>query len=84
MKNFKKVIAIILCVVTIIGGFTLMVSAKEEIGGEGWVELVCDTDQKVTFNLLLSIMLLTIVEPFSFSISAFWRLIRSRAALAVI
>lgn len=50
MKNFKKVIAIILCVVTIIGGFTLMVSAKEEIGGEGWVELVCDTDQKVTFN----------------------------------
>lgn len=51
MKNFKKVIAIILCIAAIIGGFTLIVSAKEEIGGEGWVELVCDTDQKVTFSV---------------------------------
>lgn len=51
MRRFKRIIAIVLCAATIISGFALMASAEEEVGGEGWVELVCDTDQEVSFSV---------------------------------
>lgn len=50
MRYLKRAIALILCIATVISGFAVMASAKETVS-EGWVELVCDTDQEVSFSV---------------------------------
>lgn len=51
MKALKKCIAIVLCVLTVLSCFAIIGSAKEDGTSEVWVELVCDTDQEIIFNV---------------------------------
>lgn len=57
MKNFKRVIAIFLCVVTIIGSVSIMCSAKTSVRDEGWVELVIPTTvSNMTFSVPYNVL----------------------------
>lgn len=52
MRHLKKVIAIVLCVATIIGTLSIICSAKSSTPKEGWVELVYDGPaSELNFNV---------------------------------
>lgn len=50
MKGFKKIVAIILCVATLISGLAIMCSAKETYD-DTWVKLKVEGDEEIIFNV---------------------------------